>query len=366
MSASWRRAGECAACRDIFSSRRFRERIFCSPSHHQHIEDDHETHSEAIERLLAPEMDMPSMRRWNDVTARPSTLTHYQARTSLRQQLQPLTQRRRIHQLPALLHHETFKREGVPGLLSPTGYQIAWTSYEGMIIDKLNGLVAGEPIENEAPRNLVVQFARDPMNASLFNHASMAHNNHFFFQALSTSPLTLDKLPNLKRSLEKTFGSIETLRITMLDTAASMFGPGFVWLVWARDTAPGSARRGDWRILSTYLAGTPYPEAGYRQQGLDMNTNNASTLGAYQDGHAANKVGSFGRHSEPGHKQAIIPPGGTSVMPVLCVNTWEHVYIYDYGLQDKRRYLVDWWQAVDWDTVYYRTPGEAKQSQFEL
>ena len=363
-SASPRRAGECAACRDIFSSRPFRESISCSLSHTQDINDDHETHSEAIERFVASELDMSGMRRWNDVTARPPTLTQCQAKTSLRQQLQPLTQRRRKHRLPELDHHKTFEKEGIPGLFSKTGYKIAWTTYEGMIIQKLNELVAGEPIENVEPPKLAIQFARDPMNASLFNHASMAHNNHFFFQALSTSPQQLDHLPNLKQSLEKTFGSIETLRITMLDIAATMFGPGFVWLVWARDTAPGSARRGDWRILSTYLAGTPYPEAGYRQQGIDMNTNKASTLGAYQAGHAANRVGAFGAHSERGQQQAIIPPGGTSVMPVLCVNTWEHAYIYDYGLQGKRSYLLDWWQAVDWHTVDYRTPGEAKQSTY--
>ena len=117
-----------------------------------------------------------------------------------------------------------------------------------------------------------------------------------------------------------------------------MFGPGFVWLVWMRDSSSATARRGDWRILSTYLAGTPYPEAGHRQQGIDMNNNNSSSYASYHDSqHVTNYAGSFGAHSRQGQQDAMIPPGGAQLMPVLCVNTWEHVYIFDYGLQGKIR-----------------------------
>lgn len=254
----------------------------------------------------------------------------------------------------------------MPKLFTQFGYHLGWTTYQDMIIRKLNELVAGEPIENRSPKDLIIQFARDPMNASLFNHASMAHNNHFFYEALSTKPDELDNNKQLRESLERTFGSIETLRITMLDTAAAMFGPGFVWLVWAKDDAAPGARRGDWRVLSTYLAGTPYPEAGFRQQGIDMNNNNATSFNSYHDSRpVANYVGSIGPHSQSGQRDAMIPPGGTSLMPVLCVNTWEHVYIFDYGLQGKRSYLSSWWDAVDWNLVNHRAPGESKGSMFE-
>ena len=237
------------------------------------------------------------------------------------------------------------------------------------MVQKLNELVAGEPIENLKPKDLVIQFARDPMSASLFNHASMAHNNHYFFTSLSTSPQHLENVKGLKASLENTFGSIETLRTTMLDTAAAMFGPGFVWLVWVRDSASSPAslsKSGSWRILTTYLAGTPYPEAGYRHQGLDMNTSNAATFSAYRAAEPVNTAGSFGPLSQSGKESAQIPPGGTKLMPVLCVNTWEHVYIYDFGLPGKRKYLADWWEAVDWSVVEANAPIEATQPvQFE-
>lgn len=156
----------------------------------------------------------------------------------------------------------------------------------------------------------------------------------------------------------------------MLDTATTMFGPGFVWLVWAKNPSPaavtsfGPGGRGSFRILSTYIAGTPYPEAGYRQQGLDMSTNNAGTFSAYQAQQATNTVGSFGKHSAPGKQAAQMPPGGTSVVPLLCVNTWEHLYIYDYGLSGKRRFLADWWDAVDWHKVEVNLPKDAQVLKF--
>ena len=34
---------------------------------------------------------------------------------------------------------------GVPGLLSPAGFDIAWTQYQGLMVEKLNNLIAGTP-----------------------------------------------------------------------------------------------------------------------------------------------------------------------------------------------------------------------------
>lgn len=258
----------------------------------------------------------------------------------------------------------TFEKDGVSGLMSAGGFKVAWTDYQTLLVHKLNELTTGEPIEDNDALTLTKMFARDPMNASLFNHASSAYNNHFFFSTLSPHPHELEKKPALQTSLKRTFGSVETLRMTMLDTAAAMFGPGYVWLLWASEPAGSSAgriagRSGHWRILTTYLSGTPYPEAGYRQQGLNMATNNAVSYQQYLDSLPVNPVAAFGPYSQDGREAAKYPPGGTKVTAVLCLSTWEHTYIYDYGLMGKRKYLEDWWNAVDWDLVNKNAPTEA-------
>lgn len=200
----------------------------------------------------------------------------------------------------------------------------------------------------------------------------MAHNNQLFFETLSPKPKPLAEYRSLEDSLVKTFGSIDTLRKTMIDTAASMFGPGFVWLVWA--STPGARvlgleNRAGFRILTTYNAGTPYSEAGYRQQGLDLNNHSpgsaASAQARLQAQHnvVQNVAGSFGAASKAGQDASKYPPGAAFVEPVLCVNTWQHVYLTDFGVAGKREYLNRWWDAIDWDAVYARAPAEAKRTK---
>jgi Fe-Mn family superoxide dismutase len=58
--------------------------------------------------------------------------------------LRSLNQVRRLHQVPPLVRQSVFDREGVPGLLSNDGFSIAWTQYQGFIIEKLNYMTAGK------------------------------------------------------------------------------------------------------------------------------------------------------------------------------------------------------------------------------
>jgi len=47
---------------------------------------------------------------------------------------------RAVHHLAPLAHDF---RQGVPGLLSPDGFDMAWTQYQSHVLEKLNVLVAG-------------------------------------------------------------------------------------------------------------------------------------------------------------------------------------------------------------------------------
>lgn len=157
----------------------------------------------------------------------------------------------------------------------------------------------------------------------------------------------------LKIDLENSFSSIETLQREFIVTASSMFGPGFVWLVKTKD--------GKYSLLTTFLAGSPYPGAHYRRQTVDMNTEentNAVGPGGVSDairakihGPAANQVGVFGAHSKK-----ELAPGGIDLTPVLCLNTWEHVYLPDYGVGafgvgGKKAFAQSWWHKIDWNVV---------------
>jgi superoxide dismutase, Fe-Mn family len=187
--------------------------------------------------------------------------------------------------------------------------------------------------------------AREPSQAPIFNYASMAHNTHFFFQTISP---TGSSIPDaLRKDLETSFSSIETLKREFVVTASAMFGPGFVWLVRAGPT--------DYRILTTYLAGSPYPGAHWRQQGSDMNT-----LG--QNNTARDYLSSQinARRKQQAGGAGDLAPGGIQLEPLLCLSTWEHSWLLDWGVGreghgGKAAFVESWWETIDWELVSGRT-----------
>jgi Fe-Mn family superoxide dismutase len=107
------------------------------------------------------------------------------------------------------------------------------------------------------------------------------------------------------------------------------------------------------------LAGSPYPGAHYRKQSVDMNTESEQRV---TRGPPVNTVGSFGELSKK-----PTPPGGININPILCINTWEHVYLPDYGVGaggsgGKRAYAERWWNRIDWNTVAGNAEIMHKQS----
>ncbi|KAI0890535.1 manganese and iron superoxide dismutase [Annulohypoxylon maeteangense] len=266
----------------------------------------------------------------------------------------PAISSRQIHFVPALRQFNP--DEGVPGLLSSGGFDLAWTQYMAFVMEKLNIMIAEDDLGQQDPLSIVKATAREPSQAHIFNYASMAYNNHFFFENIARveqepgAPTGADRIPEkLKEEFTRHFSSVETLRREFLSTAVGMFGPGFVWLVKV-------AQSDQLRILPTYLAGTPFTAAHWRRQGVDMNTQGPASrevvdswMSRAQTGAGAN-VGS--RFVDPN----LAAPGGTDVIPLLCLNTWEHVWLRDYGVGannqgGKRQYVMNWWEVIDWDKV---------------
>lgn len=195
--------------------------------------------------------------------------------------------------------------------------------------------------------------------ASLFNYASMAHNNHFFFSCIVSnpspgptcnlsltdgnlqSPTTVPVPQKLSEAITESCSSMESFKADFLATANAMFGPGFVWLV--KDKTSGELK-----ILSTYIAGSPYPAAHFRRQPVDMATQTGYG-GNPGDSYkvASRTYGAMGPHSG----QTLLAPGAADIHPILCVNTWQHVWLRDWGIAGKDGYLDAWWDKINWEEV---------------
>ncbi|KAL2138072.1 hypothetical protein VTI28DRAFT_7553 [Corynascus sepedonium] len=274
--------------------------------------------------------------------------------------LLPLAYRARsMHALAPLEYNlkNEASQNGISDFLSPAAFNIAWTQYQTHLLEKLNALTAESDYESRHVKDIMLSTARDPADAPLFNYASMIHNNHFFFKHLTPKPVEIPEV--LRGHLERSFGSIETLRREMVYTAASMFGPGFVWLV--KTSQPGLPVA--FKVLATYAAGSPYPAAHWRRQEVDMNTAaGAATDAGVEAGKSylertASGAGRRGGSNSAVAKKVEHAPGGTDLLPVLCINTWEHVWLWDYGFgvgapdRGKLGYAEKWWKHVNWDLV---------------
>lgn len=278
-------------------------------------------------------------------------------------------------------------------MLSPGGYDMAWTQNQGYLVDQLNQMTAGTkehltfpfPLQENTlhiqpkqdishsltdfmfppqtatkdadrpTRDLLLSYARSPNHANLFNHASMAWNTHHTLTTLSPQPTPMSD--TLTSKISASFSSPDSLRTTFIATANAMFGPGFVWLIKSNTAASSGGSGGPYSttssdppplsILATYIAGSPLPGAHYRRQDTDMNTQNTSS--ASTSASSLLRAGSFGAQS--GSLDSRIGRGGSHHEVLLGVCTWPHFWLRDWGVAGKRGYLEAWWESVDWATV---------------
>ena len=127
-------------------------------------------------------------------------------------------------------------------------------------------------------------------DGAVYNNAAQAWNHAFYFEQLSPDP---QRVPTgaLADVVVRTFGSVDALRERMNREAVGLFGSGWVWLA--------ADRQGGLVIVSGPNAGNPL------RQGL---------------------------------------------VPLLCIDVWEHAYYIDY--RNRRADAVAaLWDRIDWKTV---------------
>ena len=227
-------------------------------------------------------------------------------------------------------------------LYSVNGFAMAWQLYQQNLLNFINQDTAGKTDEQLKLRDIVDTYSAYPEKAQLFNHASAALNNEFYFRGI-TQQHTEPSQP-LREKIENSFSSMDSFRKTFLYHAYAMFGPGFVWLVQDNETD-------ELRILVTYIAGSPYPSAhAIRAASHDM----ANQPPQPQGGRTYRDDDERRRMTTPQNSVRSRPEEGNKMSydsePILCVNTWEHAWIRDFGLK-KAHFLARWWDFINWDRV---------------
>lgn len=152
-------------------------------------------------------------------------------------------------------------------------------------VNKTLELAAGTTFANSSLEEIVLGA-----DGALFNNAAQVWNHNFYFAQFSPKSKS-EPEGELRKAIDKSFGSFKKLRERMTAESLSLFGSGWVWLV--------SDAHGKLSIVSKSNAGNPLTDGLY---------------------------------------------------PLLAIDVWEHAYYIDY--RNARVEGVNaLWKVVDWKVV---------------
>lgn len=127
-------------------------------------------------------------------------------------------------------------------------------------------------------------------SGGLFNNAAQTFNHEMFFTSLSPKPKEFVNDKFLTK-VNETFGALEELKVIMTEQATTLFGSGWTWLALKKD--------GELQVISGSNAYSPIVEG---------------------------------------------------MIPLLCIDVWEHAYYVDYRNR-RADFVKSLWSLIDWSVV---------------
>ena len=164
-------------------------------------------------------------------------------------------------------------------------------------VNKLNAALKSVPDPGSLEDILIdLDAFPEDIRSSVRNNAGGHYNHTFFWESMSPPG---DRKPGerLSSAIEKSFGGLEEFQTRFQDAGGSLFGSGWVWLVWNSE-----------------------------ESSLEVRTT-------------------------PNQDKPLMTD--SKLRPLLGNDCWEHAYYLQY--QNRRAdYLKAWWSLVNWDVVERR------------
>lgn len=185
-----------------------------------------------------------------------------------------------------------FSEDALKPYLSERSVNLHYHKHTSKYFDTVNKLIKGTPFDKEEDlSNLVSKDALLKTDSKLFNNACQAWNHIFFFNNLAPASDVGEPSAELSAAINEDFGSFEKFKDKFIDTAANLFGSGWVWLV---------LKDNKLTVKTTPNAGNPLSQ--------DRTT------------------------------------------PIMTIDVWEHSYYLQYEY-DRYTYLVEIWNVINWNEI---------------
>ncbi len=185
--------------------------------------------------------------------------------------------------MPFALPELPFAKDALVPYMSAETLEYHHGKHHQTYVNNLNKLIEGTDFEKLSLEEIILRS-----QGSIFNNAAQTWNHTFFWNSISPRGGG-QPAGALLEAINQNFGSFDEFKKKFTDSAVTLFGSGWVWLVKNPDNTL--------EIIQTSNAGTPL------------------TMGK---------------------------------KPLLTLDVWEHAYYIDY--RNARAKFVDaFWEIVNWD-----------------
>lgn len=185
-----------------------------------------------------------------------------------------------IHRLMEL----PFNENALEPYISKETIQYHHGKHHAGYVNKLNSLIKDTDYTDLSLEEIILRS-----EGGIFNNASQVYNHDFYFNGINSRKSEVSTI--LSERIARDFGSMERLKELFLQTAAGLFGSGWVWL-------------------------------------------------------SINKNGSLIIEARSNADSPLLD----GYIPLLTCDVWEHAYYIDYR-NARAEYLEKWWSLVNWDFV---------------
>lgn len=169
--------------------------------------------------------------------------------------------------------------------------EIHYSKHHQGYLTKLLGAIAGTDLETMEPEEILQNLSKIPENikGAVVNNAGGVVNHNIYWQVMGPQGAR-EPLGTLGIKIDNTFGNFENFKEQFTQTAATLFGSGWTWLVLDGD---------ELKISTTQNQNSP----------LSLNQ-----------------------------------------IPIIGLDVWEHAYYLKY--QNKRpEYILNWWNVLNWEEI---------------
>lgn len=181
-----------------------------------------------------------------------------------------------------------YAKDELEPFISEKTIEFHYGKHHRTYVDKTNELIQGTEFENATLEDIIYRA-----EGAIFNNGAQVWNHTFYFSQFNRNGQS-EPQGELKKAIEKKFGSLDAFRGKFSNAATTLFGSGWVWLV--------KDQNNELEIIQTSNAANPLSE---------------------------------------GKK------------PLLTCDVWEHAYYLDK--QNARpKYVEDFWKVLDWKIIMDR------------